>query len=230
MIRKQKDIILVIVLMLITAFVWTTAVLSVDLQITWNPNDDWDLAGYNISYDGPSSARWNTSCAPYEHSSMGVSEYTTSFLIEDAQAGNYAFFVRAFDSFGNMSDYEPYAGHFDGEDTWTTQGVSEPTNCVPVATIVVASTSGLTPLTLNFAGSSTNNPTSWHWDFGDGTTSDVQNPGDHTYTLSQFVNSMTYRLELKVENDNWFDREIMDIIVNRSMTLGSGCSGTASFH
>jgi PKD repeat protein len=228
MIKKQKDYILAVVLLLLTVVVWSSVALSVSLQVSWDPNDDWDLAGYNISYDSPSSARWETPCTPYEHSSMGVSVYTTSFLIEDAQAGNYAFYVRAFDSFGNMSDYGPYAGYFDGEEIWTTQGVSEPTNCVPVASIVVAATSGITPLTLNFAGSSTNNPTSWHWDFGDGATSDVQNPGDHTYTSE--YSTITYRVGLSVENSTWFSTDSQEITVHFLKSLSPGYSGTASFH
>ena len=41
--------------------------------------------------------------------------------------------------------------------------------------------SGTHPLTINFADTSTPAPTAWHWDFGDGNTSALQNPS-HTYT------------------------------------------------
>lgn len=40
---------------------------------------------------------------------------------------------------------------------------------------------GLAPVTITFRDASTNNPTSWEWQFGDGATSTVQNPS-HTYT------------------------------------------------
>jgi uncharacterized protein (TIGR02145 family) len=51
----------------------------------------------------------------------------------------------------------------------------------PVADFTATPTSGTTPLTVNFTDQSTNNPTSWAWDFGDGATSTDQNP-THTYT------------------------------------------------
>ena len=44
-------------------------------------------------------------------------------------------------------------------------------------------TNGVTPLLVNFTDESTGSPTGWHWDFGDGNTSTLQNP-THTYTTS----------------------------------------------
>ena len=40
---------------------------------------------------------------------------------------------------------------------------------------------------VDFTDNSTNNPTSWAWDFGDGNTSDLQNP-QHTFTMSGIFN------------------------------------------
>jgi len=50
-----------------------------------------------------------------------------------------------------------------------------------VASINASVTSGVAPLTVNFTDASTGSPTSWLWDFGDGTSSTEQNP-THTYT------------------------------------------------
>ncbi len=52
----------------------------------------------------------------------------------------------------------------------------------PVANFTADITGGITPVTVRFMDTSTNNPTSWHWDFGDGNTSTEENP---TYTYLQ---------------------------------------------
>ena len=51
----------------------------------------------------------------------------------------------------------------------------------PVANFTGNPTSGNVPLTVLFTDTSTNNPTSWAWTFGDGGTSGAQNPS-HQYT------------------------------------------------
>lgn len=64
----------------------------------------------------------------------------------------------------------------------------------PAALFSVDRTSGELPLTVQFTDESTGGITSWHWDFGDGSTSTDQNPS-HTYTKKG-----TYTVTLKVEN------------------------------
>jgi PKD repeat protein len=56
------------------------------------------------------------------------------------------------------------------------------TSAAPVADFVGTPTSGLIPLSVSFLDLSTNSPTSWLWDFGDGNTSTVQNP-THSYAV-----------------------------------------------
>lgn len=51
----------------------------------------------------------------------------------------------------------------------------------PVANFTRTPATGTTPLTVAFTDNSTNTPTSWLWDFGDGVTSALQNP-THMYT------------------------------------------------
>ncbi|PKL62710.1 MAG: hypothetical protein CVV31_04700 [Methanomicrobiales archaeon HGW-Methanomicrobiales-2] len=52
----------------------------------------------------------------------------------------------------------------------------------PVANFTADVTAGPIPLTVRFTDASTENPSSWLWDFGDGQTSTEQHPV-HTYTL-----------------------------------------------
>ena len=55
-----------------------------------------------------------------------------------------------------------------------------PEFAVPVANFSGTPTSGTTPLIVNFTDLSSNVPTSWLWNFGDGNTSTLQNP-THSY-------------------------------------------------
>ncbi len=64
----------------------------------------------------------------------------------------------------------------------------------PVAGFSVDPKNGQVPLNVQFTDKSTGKPTSWLWDFGDGTTSDDQNP-NHTYRAPG-----TYKVILTVTN------------------------------
>jgi PKD repeat protein len=56
-----------------------------------------------------------------------------------------------------------------------------PPEFVVAANFTASPTSEMVPLTVTFMDSSQGNPTSWNWDFGDGSNSTLQNPV-HTYT------------------------------------------------
>lgn len=64
----------------------------------------------------------------------------------------------------------------------------------PAANFTVSPTSGVAPLAVTFSDTSTNNPTSWAWDFGDGATTTTQNPA-HTYAAPG-----TYTVSLTAAN------------------------------
>jgi PKD repeat protein len=72
----------------------------------------------------------------------------------------------------------------------------------PVADFSADTTSGTAPLTVNFTDLSTNAPTSWAWDFGDGGTSDQQHPV-HEYTAAG-----TYTVNLTATNAAGSDTEV----------------------
>ncbi len=79
--------------------------------------------------------------------------------------------------------------------------VTEPPCDPPVADFSGSPTSGDYPLTVNFTDLSTNSPTSWDWDFGDGGTSTAQNPS-HEYTAAG-----TYTVSLTATNSCGSDTE-----------------------
>jgi uncharacterized protein (TIGR02145 family) len=72
----------------------------------------------------------------------------------------------------------------------------------PVAEFTADQTSINVGGSVQFTDKSTNNPTSWSWDFGDGTTSTTQNPF-HTY-----LTGGTYTVSLTAKNTSGFDDEV----------------------
>lgn len=76
-----------------------------------------------------------------------------------------------------------------GSDTKTRTGYIETVGVM--ANFSGTPRSGGLPLTVSFTDLSTNSPTSWSWDFGDGGTSSLQNP-THVYTsVGAFTVSLT---------------------------------------
>jgi PKD repeat protein len=70
---------------------------------------------------------------------------------------------------------------------------------IPRADFVADKTRGGAPMTVIFTDKSTNTPTAWKWDFGDGQTDTVQNP-THTYTTLG-----TYTVTLIASNNDGQD-------------------------
>ena len=194
--------------------------IAADLKLVWNPNTEWDLAGYNVSYDGPASNRWETPCGPYEYSSMEL-EYNTTYTITDAAPGNYAFYVRAYNDSGNMSGYNAYAGNLSEAGEWTTIGISEPDNCVPSPTITASHTVMRVPFRLSVQGQATNNPTSWEMEIN----GDSESVNDRTYT---YTTSGIRKIKLKAQNSTWYGvtwQEIEGIPVDSSTGRGGAGAG-----
>ena len=77
----------------------------------------------------------------------------------------------------------------------------------PIAGFSASPTSGTAPLTVKFTDQSTNNPTHYHWDFGDGDTSTLQNPY-YTYNCSG-----TFTVALTVSNSYDSSTATEDIVV-----------------
>ena len=69
-----------------------------------------------------------------------------------------------------------------------------PAKPVLLADFLASITEGKVPLKVKFTDKSSNSPTSWKWDFGDGTSSTIQNP-THTYSKAG-----KYTVSLTVKN------------------------------
>ena len=86
----------------------------------------------------------------------------------------------------------------------------------PVANFTSDKVSGCAPLIVTFQDLSTNTPTSWIWDFGNGVTSTGQNP------ITNFSVPGTYTVKLIARNNAGVDEEVK---VNY-ITVFSGLAGT----
>jgi PKD repeat protein len=91
------------------------------------------------------------------------------------------------------------ATNYGGNHTVTISNFTTVYAGAPVASFVSDQISGQTPFTVSFSDTSTNKPTSWSWSFGDGTTSDRQNPS-HTYSAAG-----TYSVSLIASNEGGSD-------------------------
>jgi len=109
-------------------------------------------------------------------------------------------------------DPENVVNEEDESNNTLTSLVGTTTAKTPIADFTAKPTSGDAPLTVEFTDISTNSPLSWTWDFGDGTTSNEQNP-KHTYNIPG-----SYNVALKVTNANGNDSRIKtNYIVTNSL-------------
>ena len=114
-----------------------------------------------------------------------------------------------------------YSGVLGSDEISITLVDGTPGDYSPVAGFTSDVSSGEAPLVVSFTDQSTNNPTTWYWEFGDGATSEVQNPV-HTYTATGF-----YSVMLIVVNDYGSDTIIKSNVINVGGTGGGNpCPGT----
>ncbi len=118
--------------------------------------------------------------------------------------------------------YENTMFHNPTENTSYTFELDPTSGEPPVADFTATPTSGTAPLTVNFNDQSANSPTSWQWDFGDGNSSEEQNP-EHIYQ-----NAGSYTVQLIVTNSHGFDTEIKTNYISVTTVGGTGqpCPGT----
>ena len=110
------------------------------------------------------------------------------------------------------------AGNSGGTNTVVKTNYITATQQIPGADFTADPTTGAVPLDVSFTDLSTGSPTLWSWDFGDGNTSDLQNPS-HTYAAPG-----TYSVTLTASNTYGSDP------VTKSDYITCGFSPQADFN
>ena len=113
---------------------------------------------------------------------------------------------------------------FEGEILDISYGISEGVVVVPGADF---SASNQGAGVFNFNDNSTNSPTSWAWDFGDGNTSTMQNPS-HTYAAAGTYNVCLTATNSAGSNTFCFDVVVVFIPVS-DFSFGTPANGVVSF-
>ena len=193
-------------------------------------NDEFDNLYAGASYAVTSDEA--TTYAPFSGvSTSGVSKATSIAILASAnEVGKSKFYFNNQEYSGFWADYlsTPQIGFSsynvtgaiqEGTDTASLQSyisgssgdnmyainsilVVEYSATAPVANFTANVTSGTAPLTVQFTDQSTGSPTSWLWDFGDGTTATGQN-SSHTYSTAG-----TYNVNLTVTGPGGSDSEV----------------------
>jgi len=177
----------------------------------------------DLSSGSPTSWSWNFG------DGVGTSTaQNPSYIYETA--GTYTVSLTATNAYG--SDTETKTDYIT---------VTAPSTNPPVADFSGTPTSGDYPLTVSFTDLSTESPTLWSWDFGDGVgTSTVQNPSyiydaAGTYTVSlTATNAYGSDDEIKVDyitvtTPQACAMHVYDIVVTRK-NAGPNCSGIGSIY
>jgi outer membrane protein assembly factor BamB len=167
-----------------------------------NFNDVWRSIDNGATWTQMSAAGWS---ARFIHSSVVLPG--DSIIVMGGYAGSPKNDVWQLTTVGSSEQNPSHTYTVPGRynvmlTAWNTGGsnTSTKTNYItvdyipPVANFTASVTSGATPLFVRFTDFSTDYPTNWSWDFGDGATSTLQNP-THVYLANG-----TYTVNLTATN------------------------------
>jgi len=120
--------------------------------------------------------------------SLGGSGFDDARWIQQTSDSGYIIAGRSESIDGNVTE------NHGSYDYWVVKLAAQTQIQIPVADFSATPTFGNMPLNVSFIDQSTGSPTSWLWDFGDGNTSNEQNP-THTYSAAR-----NYTVNLTVSN------------------------------
>lgn len=168
-------------------------------KIVWadNRSGNWDIYMYDLSTMKETQITTNPS------DSINPAIYGNNIVWQDNRSGNwdiYAYDLVTHQQIHTTNNSDQVAPAIYGNNiVWTDYRNGQPDiymgaiNYLPVAAFTASPTSGKKPLTVKFTDKSTD-AYYWYWDFGDKSTSTLQNPS-HKYTKAG-----TYNVTLKVKN------------------------------
>ncbi|MEZ5334636.1 MAG: S-layer protein domain-containing protein [Methanolobus sp.] len=150
---------------------------------------------------------------PVADFSYDIDDLTVDFTDESTDADEWSWDFGDNESSTNMNPSHTYSsyGTYDFEltatntssgetDTYTDSiTLNEPESNAPEASFDMNVTEGEAPLTVQFNDTSSSTPTSWDRDFGDGGSSDIENP------VHTFVSTGIYNVTLEVSNGDGSD-------------------------
>ena len=205
----------------------TEGTYNVNLTVTNTIGSDYELKSNYITV---------LPVAPVANFTANVTNGTAPFTVQfnDTSTGSLSSWYWDFGDGSNSSEQNPVhtyttEGKYSVNMTVTNAGGSDyelKSDYItvlgpPVANFTANVTSGTVPLSVQFNDNSTGEPTSWYWEFGDGSNSTSQNPV-HIYTEKG-----NYNVTLNVTNDVGNDSELKTSYITVSSSSSSSSGGSS---
>ena len=201
---------------------------KISFYAKWNIEADYDYVQFQVSTDGGST--WIGQCGNYTNAGTSANGSVqpnnqpvydgimTNWVLEEINLSDYLGQVIKV-RFQLRSDNATRKDGFYFDDFsiyYNNQGPA----VTPTAQFTTAGSVVCSGMFTDFDDASLDNPTSWSWNFGDGGTSNVQNP------THIFMNAGTYTVQLTVSNAAGSNTTSQTITVNQSPNLTISTSDT----